>query len=207
MVASINYMNVQDFSWSRQDVSAVVDLDSYNGQSPVTIRPIQVSPNSCGGYVQCSMYPTCQTFRILSGGSMFNAYFSWSKAILGPWLWKNLHFWWPSLSLLRIFYIYNASTQYCYRVTIGQLIEDLSEISGNLLEKVPEMQKKHHELQTFLWNCWISGCQVWLEVQRKPQMAFERWELDHIRLVGCCWYAQQTCSFWKRSFFLATQVS
>jgi hypothetical protein len=140
MVASINCMNVQDFSWSRQDVSAVVDLDSYNGQSPVTIRPIQVSPNSCGGYVQCSMYPTCQTFRILSGGSMFNAYFSWSKAIVGPWLLKNLHFWWPSLSLLRIFYIYNASTQYCYRVTIGQLIEDcLSEISGNLLEKAPEM--------------------------------------------------------------------
>lgn len=25
---------------------------------------------------------------------------------------------------LRIFYVYNASTQYCYRVTIGQLIED-----------------------------------------------------------------------------------
>ena len=84
MVASINYMNVQDFSWSRQDVSAVVDLDSYNGQSPVTIPAIQVSPNSCGGYVphrtplvkpfgsfqvvQCSMRISLDPKRLLVHG-------------------------------------------------------------------------------------------------------------------------------------------
>ena len=82
MVASINCINVQDFSWSRQDVSAVVDLDSYNGQSPVTIPAIQVSPNSCGGYVphrtplvkpfgqvvQCSMRISLDPKRLLVHG-------------------------------------------------------------------------------------------------------------------------------------------
>ena len=42
--------------------------------------------------------------------------------------------WWPLVAfvvaVLRIFYIYNASTQYCYRVTIGQLVEDSTGLPG-----------------------------------------------------------------------------